>query len=287
MKIPLFWTKETYTGTDPYGGKITCLAYGSSLKDLAEAKQDAAERARRIFDYLIKNKEPRTYDYSERPLREEIKKTLQKERKDVAVITRNRYGALILNTASVCFADVDFPNIEPRGLIDAVLLLFSSKRREQRRQESREATVKRVGEWAGENPNRSFRVYRTFAGLRLLFTDRLYNPASSEVADLFSSLGVDMLYRMLTEKQGCFRARLTPKPWRCKATNPPSQFPWEDERDEQIYRQWESDYKDKASGYTTCKLLKAFGKTNPRSEIKEIMEMHDRWACGDMDAPLA
>ncbi len=287
MRIPPYWAKETRSGEDQKGKRYTFWAWGWSFSSLTAAKEDATARARRIIDRLKSGIQPDTYDYLERPLREEIIDSIKQGEDEIAVITRNRYGALTLNSASVCFADVDFPEIKSEGVLDAILLFFSWKRRRQRRQAARDATSQRVRDWAKRNAPRSFRLYRTFAGLRLLFTDRLYDPISDETADLLVDLGSDTRYRTLTEKQECFRARLTPKPWRCGCSRPPNRYPWDHADAEKTYRQWQRKYEDKAEGYVTCQLVETLGDGTMDTHVNAIVDFHDRHACGEPGAKLA
>jgi hypothetical protein len=73
----------------------------------------------------------------------------------------------------------------------------------------------KIENWSRNHPEWGWRIYRTRAGLRLLATQGLVE-ADSDVADgVFEALGADPLYRKLCKTQKCFRARLTPKPWRC------------------------------------------------------------------------
>ena len=215
MRIPKHWTKGSYTGRDDDGAESTFSAWGWSLDSLAAAQEDAVARAKRIFDYLVHGQQLDAYEYADRPMREEIVQTLRDGDRDIAVITRNGYGALVLNTASVLFVDVDYPRIQATGLWDALLLALSRSRREWRLAAARELTLESVRRWAQDHPERAFRLYRTRAGLRLLFVDGLYQPKSDETKRLLTELGSDPLYRRLTLRQECFRARLTPKPWRC------------------------------------------------------------------------
>jgi len=287
MRIPRYWAKETYSSTDREGKKHAFRGLGWSFESLAAAKKSASESARRIFARLTSGKRPDSYEYLERPLREELIDSVTHDGDEIAVITRNRYGALVLNAAFVCFADVDFPAVQSHGLMDAILLAFSTKRRSQRLQAGRAATWRQVKDWATRHPEHSFRIYRTFAGLRLLFTDRLYQPTSPDVADLLRGLGSDELYRKLTEKQECFRARLTPKPWRCGCRRPPNRYPWIEDKEEEAYREWEREYEQKASRHVACRLIETVGEDASEPRVKMIVEVHDRNASGASDAELA
>jgi hypothetical protein len=207
--------------------------------------------------------------------------------KDIAIITRNRYGALVLNAASVLFVDIDYPRINPQGLWDAVALLFSRSRRERRKAAARELTLASVRQWSAHHADHAFRLYRTCAGLRLLFVDRLYEPPSDQTRRILAELGSDPLYCTLTLKQECFRARLTPKPWRCGSRNPPNQYPWPDSRAEQSYRDWERRYEKAAGKYRICDLVETCGTSAHNDEIATVLALHDEIACDHTDKELA
>lgn len=277
MRLPRFWAKESCTGKDSRGKVWTCSAWGWSFENLSEARQRAAERAGRMLERLSSGTRLERYDYLETPLREEIVETLGSEKEPAVVVTRNRYGALVLNAARVCFIDIDFPEKKPAGLLDSLAELFSKERREAHARARQEVALKAVDAWAQRNKGASFRVYLTCAGLRLLFTDRLYDPTAGETENLFHALGSDPLYRKLTQKQECFRARLSPKPWRIGCSNPPSRYPWQDSRAEQRYRDWLRGYESKSSGVAVCRLVKEYGTaSSSESAIRLVLSRHDR-----------
>ncbi|HNS18941.1 MAG TPA: hypothetical protein PKH24_00505 [Sedimentisphaerales bacterium] len=287
MRIPRHWTKGSYTGQDDKGKEVTYSAWGWSLDSLAAAKEDAIARAKRIFDHLVNGKQLDAYAYFDRPMREEIVQTLQHGGKEVAVVTRNRYGALVLNTASVLFVDVDYPRVKATGAWDAVLLVISRAHKQRRAAALQEATLEAVREWSQENPGQAFRVYRTRAGLRLLFVDKLYEPKSEETGRILTELGSDPLYRTLTLKQECFRARLTPKPWRCGSKGPPTTYPWKDPQAERVYRDWEQRYELASRRYRVCELVETCASVAADDAIGVVVELHDRLTGGDPGKELA
>ena len=287
MRIPRYWTRASHTGNDPDGREVTFSACGWSFESLNAARANATSRARRIFDHLVNGRTCDEYDYLDRPLREEITETVQHDGNVIAHVTRNRYGALVLNAASVLFVDIDFPRIRPSGIWDTILLVFSSKRKKQRIEAAQAAALESVRDWSNRNPCYAFRIYRTFAGLRLLFIDKLYEPNSNETSRILSELGSDELYCRLTSKQECFRARLTPKPWRCGSTRPPGQYPWTDQAQEYIYRQWQQSYTDCAAKYKVCRLIETHGGKTPNPEIDAILRLHDEFTCNDDMTQLA
>jgi hypothetical protein len=287
MRIPKHWARGEYRGQDQKGRDRYFWAWGWSFGDLAEATTMAAQRARRIFEHFVQGGTPCTYDYLEHPLREEIVQSYGEGAESAAVITRNRYGSLVLNSAKVCFVDVDFPTAEPLGLFGSLKALFMAKKIREQAAAAQAETMQRVRQWATRNPRRAFRLYRTAAGLRMLMTDQLYDPNSAEVATLFDELGSDALYRKLTHKQECFRARLTPKPWRCDCRRPPNRYPWENSKYENAYRKWQQGYENKMKNYGTCHFLEAFGASSSDEAIQTIVQFHDQMACCQPQVPLA
>jgi hypothetical protein len=287
MRIPRHWVRGEFTGPDRTGRQATFLAWGWSFESLAAARADAVARARRVFDFITAGRKPDEYAYLEQPLREEIIQSVQAEGKDVGVITRNRYGALVLNCPSVLFADVDFPPGRSAGLLDALAGLFSPARRRQRAEAAQEATLAGVRRWLAANSSHACRVYRTRAGLRLLFVDGLYEPTSAQTVSILKGLGSDKLYCRLTARQECFRARLTPKPWRCGLSRPPNRYPWLDQTAENAYRQWERRYAEKAKGRRICELLETLGHAQPNEQVAAIIAMHDQYCCQGAKGELA
>ena len=280
MRIPPYWQRGTYTDIDDKGNQRSFVAWGWSFKSQQEAEREGQDRARRIFQHFVYGSTLERYAYSENPLREEIISQIQGGKDDVAVITRNRYGALVLNSASVLFADIDFPEQKSKGLFKK---MFGGK---DDTPDVKAATLQQVKSWATAHPNTPFRIYRTYAGLRLLFTGQIYQAGTQETDELLASLGCDPLYRHLTRKQESFRARLTPKPWRCNCPNPPNRFPWDTPTAEQKYRQWEQTYASKIQSYATCELIEVMGSEPTIDEIQQVIQQHDRVAVRS-NLPLA
>jgi len=287
MRIPRYWAKGDYAGVNQQGKDRAFSAWGWSFNSLSEAKDEARARARRVFDALSSDRDLNSYDYLEHPLREEIVDTLGANDEERAIVTRNRYGALVLNCREVCFADVDFPEAKPLGMLETLRLLFSARRRQEKAQAVEQACIDKVRAWSERHPERSLRLYQTAAGLRLLFTDRAYDPVSQEVSDLLAELESDALYKKLTLKQGCFRARLTPKPWRCGCRRPPNRYPWDSQDAERKYRAWQQAYEAKSQAYATCCFLETLGNASLKAPFADIVSLHDQFTCRDGNTKLA
>lgn len=290
MRIPRYWAKVTFSPTDPDGQPLRFQAWGWSPESQAAAEAAGQKRARQIYARYQQgqSRNPQSdYDYLDLPLREEIVDEIGPAGESVAVITRNRYGALILNAASVLFADIDFPPPRSRGIIDAIRLALSSTYKADRVEEIRQRTLAAVKSWINRHPDRPARLYRTAAGLRLLMTDKTYDPASSETLNLLQELGSDPLYIRLTLKQESFRARLTPKPWRCGVPPYPGRFPFPSDHDSEAARQWRDRYTQLSSNHRVCDLVSVSGRDSADPAIKAVVELHDRYACNPKSGKLA
>jgi hypothetical protein len=68
----------------------------------------------------------------------------------------------------------------------------------------------------------SYRIYETHSGCRVICTNRCFPQPKLEFASrrFMQFLKRDRQYIALCEAQGCFRARLTPKPWRDNGDGP-------------------------------------------------------------------
>jgi len=287
MKIPPYWSKARHPSDSPKGRGDGVVACGWSFSSLEDATRQAALRAKHVFDLVTKGQKPNTYEYSDRPVKEEIIEDVRDGESQIGLITRNRYGALVLNSANVLFADVDFPSAEPKGFLEGLVFLFMPKKRDEKRKAMILETGQRVAQWAQSNPTRSFRMYRTQQGLRLLFTDKLYDPTSEETLTILRGLSADPMYITLTRKQECFRARLTAKPWRCGCPRPPSSYPWDDADAERAFRQWEKQYASMDAKFRACEFIREFGVMADIAAVKGIATTHDRLSRIESAAPLA
>ncbi len=272
MRAPKYWQKER--ATESIGGKTYALArWGWSDAGEEQARQRAAERLAATIEALRRgDRRDLSYDYHADPLREQLLEVVGVRESARALITRNGYGARVLNTAHVFFADVDVP-------AGGGFLRFF------RRRSPKDTAIARVEEWVSRNPWAGFRVYETPAGLRLLATDKVRDPESSESDALLEALDSDALYRRLCRAQRCYRARLTAKPWRIGLDRNPVRFPEERTRDE--HERWCKRYDPAAADYAACRFLKQIGTDARSPEIEEIVTLHDTHSGARGPKPLA
>ncbi|HBO43822.1 MAG TPA: hypothetical protein DD670_07815, partial [Planctomycetaceae bacterium] len=97
--------------------------------------------------------------------------------------------------------------------------------------------------------------------------------ASKETLDHLHAAGADPLYVRLCRAQECFRARLTPKPWRCGANRISVKWP-RDADEQRQFEAWLADYDSSAARYSTCHFLGASGDV-VHPEIAKLVDLHD------------
>ncbi len=259
------------------------------------------------------------------PIREEIV-----DRHGDSVITRNGYGALCLNTPGVLFADIDFtvrmdrPNIRGwrllAGLLIASIVLAMPDPSPARYMVAALAglfggylfgyvlaelaswlwiqstggyeryAMRRVTAFMTQHPDWRVRVYRTPAGLRLLALHRLFDPREPAVAACFDALGVDKMYARMCHNQNCFRARVSPKPWRMglQRMRPPYSAAWRPEHAKLPARlQWIDAYQRKAQDYASCRYIETLGSGAVDGDADAVRELHDLLCQAERDLAIA
>lgn len=133
---------------------------------------------------------------------EPVIQTIVRQEKIAAWISLNSYGCEILNTQSILIADIDLPSDSHPACPQ-----HSAKM---------PAFEEEIFERAQDIAKRGlgFRFYRTSAGYRAICISHTFDPCSAESREILVGLKSDPLYIALCRSQECFRARLTPKPWR-------------------------------------------------------------------------
>ncbi|HYH83531.1 MAG TPA: hypothetical protein VEX86_27295 [Longimicrobium sp.] len=114
MLIPRYWSRAESQAVTPDGKPVRFHVWRGSRSSPAEAQSLADEAVSRIADRISRGGGfPERYAYGDRPLREEVVREIPGagDAPNVA-ITRNSYGALVLNAASAFFIDVDVAGLE-------------------------------------------------------------------------------------------------------------------------------------------------------------------------------
>lgn len=280
MHFPKFWAKAE---------ENKFKAWGWSDISQHEAINSARKRAHNLAVLLSHGRPPRApYGYSDQPLREEVIKSLDlPELAEAVVISRNGYGALILNSPQVAFLDVD--RKESLSALDSIKNLMADLFKEQKTKYvlSREEIQSNCLQLCELNRALGLRLYETAAGFRVMVTQDLCRPEGELIRDLSRVLKVDPLYRRLSLRHRSFRARLTPKPWRCGHYTPKNKWPWSNEWAHKQFEQWQKSYAEKSESFATCRFLEQFGNAIMHPAVHEVVKLHDSSTKAFSTLPLA
>ncbi|MFA5260692.1 MAG: hypothetical protein WC450_05635 [Candidatus Omnitrophota bacterium] len=255
MRVFKYWAK--YEGDIRVGSethKVTCV--GGSNDSESCARDAAREKLRRVQDHILGK--PHVFDDYEVEIKEEIIRVLD----DNNIITRNRYGAEVLNSSNVMMIDIDEP---PRGVMD----LFRRLDTQQKKARIIAMVEKRSEKYARDGLG--FRVYETAKGIRVIVLGGSFDPESRASKNLLKDMNTDRLYAFLCVRQKCYRARLSPKPSRIKCKARKFKVPYAQDEREEIER-WKDAYYKKSRGFSVCKYIATFGKDALSSGI---VETHD------------
>jgi len=118
-------------------------------------------------------------------------------------------------------------------------------------------------------------------------TQALVDADSSTANGIFDAFGADPLYRKLCASQKCFRARLTPKPWRCGLHRKPERWPWLSSKEETKFQKWQGEYQAMSANWATCELVRQIGNRDIHPEIQPIVKLHDETTRVDSKLQLA
>ncbi|MDO5675330.1 MAG: hypothetical protein Q4G66_10515 [bacterium] len=278
MIIPKHWACERHEVKLPDGAIWPLRTWGWGENEEA-ARQHAAARAEKVRQRILQQGILDPYEYGDRPLREEIVETIDGAADEGrAVITRNRYGALILNSSSLLFLDID-QKVQKRSFLSRLVGRKAEAVRNEQLLEIKEQLVK--------FPKISFRLYQTAAGFRVIATNRAFKPLAEETSELMLATNTDQLYQRLCLAQHGFRARLTPKPWRCALSLPSNSFPRTDAAAEEAFVAWKRDYEQRTQQFATCRYIETIGSRAADSRLSTLIALHDRMTRCTTNLPLA
>lgn len=323
MIVPQYWA-EGRVQVRTSERQVTVRRFGWSDISQAEAQAHADQRAREAFNRVLSGERLRRRDLKVPyngadgvPIREEII-----ARHGQTVITRNAYGARCLNTPNVLFADLDFAKpfvrVKPithfviaiafwsaigwffqwslltmaiiLGIVTALFMLTNVLRSRAGLVATEVDARRLIDRFLAHHPDWHFRIYRTPAGYRLLAMHRTFDPHEPAVEECFRELGTDPVYARMCRNQNCFRARVSPKPWRIGIESHlrPRPGVWPISAEFMPIRQrWVAEYEAKAEGYSACRFVESIGSGVENSTAQTVQRIHDEM-CGAMaDKPLA
>ena len=325
MLIPHFWA-EARAHHDDGKREATVRRFGWSNSSQEDAQQHAEIRANAALENVLRGqqlppRDPRVpYNGAAGlPIREEI----LGEYGDV-VLTRNSYGATCLNTPDVLFIDVDHPDRPEAGWINgvmgvmlggavlgafllespalllpfaliALIVSYPVARRLARAWHHLQGgqdqiLLERIKHFVGKHPEWNLVVYQTPGGIRLLATHRTFQPLEPDVDLCFRELGADHVYALMCKNQQCFRARLSPKPWRIGLTDHlrprPGVWPVKESYRE-IRKNWIDRYTAASEGYASCRFVTTLGSGIVHLKVSAVQQLHDEMSRARSGLPIA
>lgn len=267
MKLYKFWvTEKQKISIDGMQQDITC--YGGSNISVEDARIKALEKVEKIKRKI--RGEKHLFDEYESEIREEILQIID----DRSAITRNRYGAQVLNVENLMILDIDKPRVA--GGLGGLF-----KKKDTR--PPKDQIFDMVRSLAGTKyANLGFRIYETFQGARVIVLGKDFDPRDRETVRMMDEFNCDQLYTTLCWKQSCFRARLTPKPHRMKMRRFKVQFPRQGEDSE--FQPWLDEYEAQSRNYGVCRFIEQVGVSQP---LSEVIRLHDDITGVSYRQPLA
>jgi hypothetical protein len=280
MKVFKIWRVHEALCGRPDDVAYRLRGWGGSNNDAGEAERAAQMRLAWLQEKVLFTKSPlksaNLYEYGSGVIREEWLQLLAgTDDAPEAVVTRNRYGAPVLNARSLAIIDIDLAEPVSRGLA------FWKKPADPA-----EEALAKLRDWHRRNAGASLRVYRTPNGFRVLRTDASVAADSPEAEALLRELGNDRLYAALCKRQQCFRARLGPKPWRAHLPLPPGTFPREGVKEAE-FAIWLARYEIASAQHAACRYVESLGEARVAESLRPLVAAHDE-ACGALsERPLA
>jgi hypothetical protein len=313
MIVPQYWAEARVQHREP-GRQVTVRRFGWSDQSQDDAEAMAQERVQgalaQILAGVVLPRRERRVKYNGAdgvPIREEIV-----ARYGDTIITRNAYGARCLNTPNVLFADIDYFPGPSCGLSCSVFLVLMTiaivvgwntnfrlpfyiatgtalcltaviptiidNLITKAGGGPENIARTRIRKFIEQHIDWNVRVYRTPAGLRVLAMHQTFEPHDPAVADCFRDLQVDLIYVQMCQKQNCFRARVSGKPWRMgiddRLRPRPGTWPVKPEYLPQR-EAWVDKYEEKAREYAACVFLESLGSGTIHPEARHVQELHD------------
>ncbi|MFV5264902.1 hypothetical protein ACMUMS_15265 [Acinetobacter courvalinii] len=322
MLIPRYWA-EAKVKTRIAGRQYTLKRFGWSDQSLATAQVHAEQRIAQAIEKIKAGENTHRMDHKSSyngaeglPIREEII-----AQHDDVVITRNAYGALCLNTPDVLFADIDFAEsarlsvhvatffllllvsiaaaayfmswlILVIGLMMSFLLIRvfakSLSRLQQRFTTTPEQrSLASIRNFSQQHPDWHLRVYRTPKGHRILAMHRTFDANGKEAELLFQSIKADPHYVRMCKNQHCFRARISPKPWRIGMQRLGFGVWPVDQQHVASRNNWIHDYQQRAEPYASCRFVEQFGSQMVNAKAKRVQLLHDQYCKSGTHLDLA
>ena len=264
MRLYRYWATEKKVVT-LYGDTQELVCYGGSNISEQEASQKAKDKIEKIIKKITGDHH--AMDSYEVAIREEIIREIDSK----AVITRNRYGAQVLNVQDIMILDIDKPKTSFFDIF-------------QKQKDDKTKIIEMVRSLAKKEIYQTYglRIYETFKGIRVIFLGGTFIANALETKKIMDEFNCDALYTLLCNKQDCFRARLTPKPRRLKLPWPKVKFPRNSQEDATL-QTWLNTYETASRNYSVCKFVEQIGS----GYMPEAVRLHDEMTGAYLQQNLA
>ncbi|TLM78242.1 hypothetical protein ACONUD_17595 [Microbulbifer harenosus] len=324
MIVPEYWS-EAKLKQRIDGAQVTIKRFGWSDESEAAAHAHASKRAHEAMTRAVRGEKVRKVDHKipyngaeGLPIREEVV-----GRQDDVVITRNSYGALCLNTPDVLFADIDFDQAPAEGLSTAIylflilisagvaygyesyavfiglvvlslfvapiLIRLANKMHTRLKGEPEDKALKIVESYVEMHPEVHLRLYRTPMGFRVMAMHQIYEPGSEATNQILQALKSDPIYIRMCRNQHCFRARVSPKPWRIgidRIVPRPGVWPIRNER-MPARIDWVKKYDRRAAHFAACRFVKELGSGKSVVKTRQLQALHDQMCRAESGLEIA
>ncbi len=253
MKYFKFWVQETFDSNfDGFTNKIKVLA-GSNISD--EDARKKAQESYEIIQHRILERESKE-DY-EVPIKEHVDEILDENN----IVTICRYGAKVLNTNQYTILDLDDYPVDFMDLFKPL-----------RKLPKKERIVAKFLQRVKKHPElgEDFRIYETCKGIRVIGKQYL-DPSKGNFQSLMRKIAVDWIYIAMSKKQNCYRARLTPKPYRMRFRTIKIKSPLDCASEN--YKAWTGEYAQASESFSVVKLVTTLGRD---FSSDSVVRFHDK-----------
>src|SRR5689334_10221658 len=131
MKFAKYWKKVDLPVTEKVFGRPVISIWGASNENLAHVESNAQNRSIQLQSLIGSRFNKRSeYEYWAGFVREEVIEEVKSAAGSIlAVLSRNNYGAVVLNTESVVFGDIDLPDL---SFFDRILEKLGKRKKDKR-----------------------------------------------------------------------------------------------------------------------------------------------------------
>ncbi|MGI0119776.1 hypothetical protein [Zooshikella sp. RANM57] len=115
--------------------------------------------------------------------------------------------------------------------------------------------------------------------------NKTFNPRDESTLKLLNELNTDKRYILMCKNQNCFRARISPKPWRIgvdRLRSTPGVWPVKKQHMETRIK-WVKEYEKKAKQYASCHFLMQLGNNDIDPKAEAVRAIHDKHSKAAID----